>query len=60
MTKSLLSLSAPGYLSRAALFADVPQGIIPVDLVTIAQTWGCLFRCRYSYIEGKGYKLIHA
>ena len=21
------------------------------------QTWGCLFRCRYSYTEAKGYTL---
>jgi len=30
------------------------------DLVTIEQTWASLFRCRYSYIEGKGYALSMA
>jgi hypothetical protein len=26
---------------------------------TIERTWGLLFRCRYSYIEGRGYKLAY-
>lgn len=34
------------------------QGIIRVDLVTIEQTSVCLFNCRYSYIDGKGYSLV--
>lgn len=25
--------------------------------VTTARTWASLFRCRYSYIEGRGYSL---
>ncbi|MFC1956730.1 recombinase family protein [Chloroflexota bacterium] len=36
------------------------QGIIPVDLVTIEQTSGCLFRCRYTYTTDKGYALSRA
>ena len=44
------------------------KGIIPVefptlhlstDVTTTGQTSGSLFRCRYSYIDGKGYKFAH-
>jgi hypothetical protein len=43
--------------------ADVEiRGVIPLELAlpTTARTSGCLFRCRYSYIEGKGYALSRA
>ena len=38
------------------------QGVIPLDLAlpTTVQTWASLFRCRYSYIEDKGYTLSRA
>lgn len=47
------------------------HGIIPLEatstqspdnslnLLTTGQTSGSLFRCRYSYIDGKGYKFAH-
>ncbi|MGB5925624.1 MAG: hypothetical protein WBH01_05975 [Dehalococcoidia bacterium] len=38
------------------------QGVIPLELasLTTAQTSASLFRCRYSYIKGKGYALSRA
>ncbi len=37
------------------------RGVIPLELAlpTTAQTSGSLFRCRYSYIDGNGYKFSH-
>ena len=32
---------------------------IEKNLVTIEQTSASLFRCRYSYVEGRGYKLTY-
>ena len=38
------------------------RGVIPLELAlpTTEQTSASLFRCRYSYIEGKGYALSRA
>jgi len=36
------------------------QGVIPLALPTTEQTLASLFRCRYSYIEGRGYSLSRA
>lgn len=33
------------------------RGVIPLELPTTEQTLASLFRCRYSYIDGRGYTL---
>jgi len=42
--------------------ASIKPDVIQDDsyLLTTGQTWASLFRCRYSYIEGKGYALSMA
>jgi len=42
--------------------ASIKPDVIQDDsyLLTTRQTWASLFRCRYSYIEGKGYALSRA
>jgi site-specific DNA recombinase len=42
-----------GYLDPSVIKSDS-------YVLTTAQTWASLFRCRYSYIEGKGYALARA
>ncbi len=44
--------------------AAIPIELTPMpsseEFITIGQTSGSLFRCRYSYIEGRGYALSRA
>ena len=43
---------------KARILYNKPD-VLEVDsyLLTTGRTWASLFRCRYSYIEGKGYAL---
>jgi hypothetical protein len=64
-----LALDALDIRIKASAQSIDIKGVIPVeiksmplsaDVTTIAQTSASLFRCRYSYIEGKGYALFES
>ena len=60
--KIVKAWSAPGMRVVFDDIASIKPDVIQDDsyLLTTGQTWASLFRCRYSYIEGKGYALSMA